>query len=191
MIKMVPLSPKLISWMCPCVFFSPTWMRESCLSNHTDRRSCPLSPSQYKFSVIRLGLVALAWQQIPSIAKALRRQWQDHIDARLHIHNTLRLVNLVEREKQRERETKWKDKVTAKSKRFWQNLRMMKLKDDRKLSKEVWKEEGGKIMKGPGWRAELKHDRVRPKRWKNDWLAGRVMEREEKEGGRWNGERGR
>lgn len=54
---------------------------ESCLSNHTDRRSCPLSPSQYKFNVIRLRLVALAWQQIPSIAKALRRQWQDHIDA--------------------------------------------------------------------------------------------------------------
>lgn len=38
--------------------------------------------------------------------------------------------------------------MTAKSKRFWQNLRMMKLKGDRKLSKRVRKEEGGKNDEG-------------------------------------------
>lgn len=40
---------------------------------------------------------------------------------------------------------------------------MTKLKDDIKLSKAREKKRR-KMMKGPGWRAELKHDRVHPKR---------------------------
>lgn len=42
----------------------------------------------------------------------------------------------------RERQSgEWGDGVTAKSKMFWQNLRMTKIKDDRKLSRECEKEE--------------------------------------------------
>jgi len=57
-----------------------------------------------------------------------------------------------ERETERDRERQsgeLRDRVTAKSKRFCQNLRMMKLKDDIKLSKEC-KKKRGKMMKGPG-----------------------------------------
>lgn len=56
----------------------------------------------------------------------------------------------TECERERGRQSgEWRDRVTAKSKRFWQNLRMMKLRDDRKLSKEREKKRG-KMMKGPG-----------------------------------------
>lgn len=53
---------------------------ERSLVKYTASYSCPLSQSQYQLNVIRLRLVALAWQEIPSIAKTLRRQWQAPID---------------------------------------------------------------------------------------------------------------
>lgn len=49
------------------------------------------------------------------------------------------------RETKTERERKWGDGVTAKSKRFWQNLRMTKLTNDRKLSKECEKKRRKKL----------------------------------------------
>ena len=73
------------------------------------------------------------------------------------------MANLVARLRHTQTKQLMGQKGDSQVKEVLANLRMTKLKDDREMLKVCGKTKARETMKGPGWRPESKHDRVRPK----------------------------